>query len=222
MYNTAICMDNYYVTLFLHHNITVAYNHRKTHVFDKEMHHAKRYVGWAIIVYTQLYWVAIYSPAMIIGFSRRRQFISESDAPPGTGAITLLLDIRSLRISERDHHITFYLTETCNTTVEAYNTPFGSQNIDALFGQFEDDIDSTTIKHLEQLNFGRLTLEHTVTTTVINDFYPENLECYDIRILELDAPNNNYFDTFSCNDDAIPATEDFFCVHTICIEDDDG
>jgi hypothetical protein len=55
-------------------------------------------------------------------------------------------------------------------------------------------------------------------TTVINDFIPEEKECYSIGIFPIDVPGRR--ELFECNDDADMA-DNYFCEHTICIENDD-
>ena len=65
-------------------------------------------------------------------------------------------------------------------------------------------------------------LEDTIpplTAFIRDDLRPENEECFTIRILPVDVLGRR--ELFSCNDDDSGA-DNYFCEHTICIEDDDG
>ena len=53
--------------------------------------------------------------------------------------------------------------------------------------------------------------------TIRNDFFIEEEECFTIGIFNQEVPGGLQF---TCSD-GIDATN-FFCEHTICIEDDDG
>ena len=150
---------------------------------------------------------------MIIGFIQRRQTISESDARSGE----LTLVVGSLRISEIEYETQFRVLETGNANVEAHNMQF-STRFDALFGIRDSEGDS--IEDSRPLTVGNQILETVLTTTVINDFIPENVECYEIRIFRPDVGFRSH-NSFTCNEDE-GRPVNFFCLHTICIEDDDG
>ena len=147
---------------------------------------------------------------MIIGFSQRRQFISESYGASFDGMTIIKITVHSLGVSERDYEVLFRILETGNASIEANNVEFYAP-IDALFGTRETVEHLIVIEEIRQLYIGSLNL--TLNTTVLNDNVPEDVECYEIRIFRSQA--------FLCNEDnTFP--EDFFCEHTICIEDDDG
>ena len=58
-------------------------------------------------------------------------------------------------------------------------------------------------------------------TFIRNDFNPEGIECYTLRIFPVGVPGRR--ELFTCNEfeDGVGA-DNCFCEHTICIEDDDG
>ena len=62
---------------------------------------------------------------------------------------------------------------------------------------------------------GSLALIPPEVTFVNDDSLHEEKECYSIRIL---SPNIGLRKGFDCNEDYDNQT-DFFCLHTICIED---
>ena len=150
---------------------------------------------------------------MIIGFTQRRQTVSESDAEFYT--LSLYLPINSLRPSELDYEVLFRVLETGNATVEAYNLQFQIE-FDALFGTTFDE--QSPIMDYHVLMAGSLELSG-IETWIVNDFVPEDpIECYEIRIL---SPDDVTRTIFTCNEgEADPVN--FFCIHTICIKDDDG
>ena len=153
---------------------------------------------------------------MIVGFAQRRQFVSESDAM-GFPTLTLTLDVHSLRVSEIEYEAQFRALMTGNATVEAVNVQFSTHS-DALFGvrNSEEDI----IADSRVLHVGSLTLSSMLNTIIINDFVPEDqLKCYEIRIFSPDV--TEFSGIFTCNEDEDNPVN-FFCIHTICIEDDDG
>ena len=165
-----------------------------------------------IIMYLLCYYI---SPAMIIGFTQRRQTVSESDAAPGVDTLFLFLGVNSSRISELDYVVQFHVLETGNATVEAFNVQF-QPRFDALFGTTEAA--NNPIEDSRVLWAGTQELSEIVTI-IVNDFAPEDpIECYEIRIFSLDIMTHILF---TCNEDEADPV-DFFCIHTICIKDDDG
>ena len=99
-----------------------------------------------------------------------------------------------------------------NGTVEGTNIQFNS-SYDALFGRREvDDSLSEDITFLAGEN-----LDLELTTFIRNDLHPEGLECFTLQIQGTDALGHHDI----CHEDSAEAT-DYFCKHTICIEDDDG
>ena len=147
------------------------------------------------------------SPAMIIGFTQRGQTVSESHTPP-----EISLGVNSSRISELDYEVLFRVLETGTATVEAFNMQFQTR-FDAVFGTTFDEQSPITDQRV--LMAGSLELSR-IETRIVNDFIPEDpIECFEIRILSLDIMTRILF---TCNEDEA----DFFCIHTICIKDDDG
>ena len=154
---------------------------------------------------------------MVIGFSQRRVTVSEATTEQGVDQFPLLINITSERTSEQEYQVLFRLQESSSTaTVEAINTAF-STNFDARFG-IRDNM-GDPIEDARLLVAGNLELRTILQTFIINDFRAEDDECYTIRVLSPDLPGLR--DLFECNEDSSNAT-DFFCLHTICIIDDDG
>lgn len=145
---------------------------------------------------------------MIIGFTERRQTVSESGVFPGVDAFILLVDVIALRVSEREHAMLYRLLFSGNATVMPFH--FGN-NVDAHFGS----IDSYEINVL----LPGESMATQLRTDIINDIIPEGEECYSIQISPVDTPGVR--ELFTCNTDDLDATN-LFCEHTICIEDDDG
>ena len=58
-----------------------------------------------------------------------------------------------------------------------------------------------------------------LSTAIRNDFLSEAEECYSLRIFPIAIPGLR--EVFMCNDDDTNPTN-YFCTHTICIQDDDG
>ena len=82
-------------------------------------------------------------------------------------------------------------------------TPLSSP--DALFGHTENENDSPKEYHV-------LDSDPSIFVEIRNDFVPEERECFTLQIFPPDA--------FTCNEDNKNAN-DYFCLHTVCIEDDD-
>ena len=157
----------------------------------------------------------LFHPVMIIGFTQRRLTVSESDAPLGADTFPITLDVRSLRMSEREYGLLFRVLEFGNATVEASNVQF-RENYDALFGTRFSAQDPIVDSRL--LAVGNLQV--TLITQIRNDVRPEEpLKCYEIVILSSDLIPDHI--TFSCNDDYNNPVN-YFCRSTICIIDDDG
>ena len=157
---------------------------------------------------------------MIIGFTQRRQTVSESDAPLGADTFPITLDVSSLRMSELAYEVLFRVLETGNATVEASNVQF-QENFDALFGTRITAQDPIVDSRL--LAVGNLEVT-ALMTQVRNDFRPEDqLKCYDIRILSPDVNPGAGLGhiIFTCNEDEDDPVN-YFCISTICIIDDDG
>ena len=153
------------------------------------------------------------SIGMIIGFTSRSRTVSEGDAPPGSEFNRLMIDVATERISERVYTIRVRHLESASTAIVQSNVIQRDPLFDVLFGNEDND-------PLEE----RLILQPgldviPLVTFIRNDFRVENDECYTIGILATDIPGAR--DLLSCNDDE-DRTDNFFCLHTICITNDDG
>ena len=151
---------------------------------------------------------------MIIGFTSRSQTVSEGDAPPGSDFNTILIDVATERTSERIHTIVFRHLESASTAIVQYliqrdplfDVLFGGEDNDPLEERFPLQPGSDVIPSL--------------VTLVRNDFRPEDDECFTFGIFTTDITGAREL-LFSCNDDEDMA-DTFFCLHTICITNDDG
>ena len=117
-----------------------------------------------------------------------------------------------------EYELLFRVQETGNATVEAFIILFRS-DFDAQFGTRESEEDP--IEEIRLLNIG--TQELTIETHIINDVIPEDpLKCFEIRIMN-PGISTVTGGAFTCHEDEdVPEPTDFFCIHTICIQDDDG
>ena len=152
---------------------------------------------------------------MIIVFTQRRQSVSESDVLPGDDFVQLQIDVASLRMSEREYKIMYQLLSIGfgTATVVGFND-IGLVNEDARFGFSDGD----SIEQLDILPPGQSVITPLITD-IRNDFIIEEEECFSIQISPVDILG--FRELFSCNDDSTNSTN-YFCQHTICIEDDDG
>ena len=152
------------------------------------------------------------SSAMVIGFEIRNQTVSESQAPPGMDRFPIRIYITSERESEIDYEVPLrHVDYVGEATLEGLQPT--TPEFDALFGA-GDPLQETQI-----LFAGGQRLQ--MTTFIINDFHVEDRECFSLRVFVI------YADTalgahrnFRCNEDG--AGDAFFCVHTLCILDNDG
>ena len=154
------------------------------------------------------------SPA-IIGFTQRSQTVSEADGQPGLDLFTPI-SIHASRAVDRDYIFVLRVLEDISTAiVEGVNIPL-SPFTDALFG-IRSEIGDRAIEETRVIPTGDVEpLGGLIFAQIRNEFRIEDQECFTIQIFPEETSNN-----FSCNEDAVNAT-DFFCLHTICIEDDDG
>lgn len=148
---------------------------------------------------------------MIIGFVNRTQTVSEGDS------FHLVIDVATQRPSERTHTIIFrvQVADEQQPGIAAVRPLEGAGetiDFDAHFGSFNNN----RLQQTDDLNPGESSIPSLITQ-IVNDFEPEEEECFSIQITTSDNPGDR--DLFFCHPD--PATE-FFCVHTICIEDNDG
>ena len=152
---------------------------------------------------------------MIIGFTERIRTVSEGQVP-GVDLFQLEINLASARTAEREHPMIFRLQEpSTNATIEPLIA--SSPVFDATFGLRENPDDP--IEETRDLDPGSRTVQPLLLTAVRNDLIPEETECFTIRVLPVDVPGRR--DLFTCNEDGAGA-DNYFCEHTICIEDDDG
>ena len=152
---------------------------------------------------------------MIIGFTERIRTVSEGEVP-GVDSFLLQINVASLRPSEREYPMGFRLQESStNATIETLSP--SSPVFDAIFGLRQNPDDP--IEESRDLAPGLLTLGPPLITAITNDLIPEDLECFTLRIFPIDVPGR--LELFTCNEDGVGA-DNYFCEHTICIEDDDG
>ena len=139
---------------------------------------------------------------MIIGFRQRSQTIVESD-------VVLSLDVHSLIVSELDYEVQFHLQQRSRSTFNGLNDQFDVQFVNW-------DNTSDPLKFSSKVLNGSLDLAALLQIRVQNDSSIEPEECYTVALLSPDDA-----DSFTCNIDEDNST-DHFCLHTICIADDDG
>ena len=150
---------------------------------------------------------------MIIGFTVRIRYVSEGQE----GAVDLFrleIEVNSVRTAERRHRMEFRLLGgSTNATVETLER--SSENYDATFGR-RDNLNDPIETDLDLLPGQRSAV---LLTDIRNDFVSEDLECYSIGIFPIDEPGHR--ELFTCYKD-IDMADNYFCEHTICIEDNDG
>ena len=151
---------------------------------------------------------------MIIGFTSRSQTVSEGDAPLGSDFNRLMIDVATERTSERIHIIVFRHLESASTAIVQSNVIQRNPLCDAIFGNEDND----PLEERFPLLPGESDIPSRVTE-VLNDFLAEDDECYTIGIFTTDQTGGRKL--FDCNDDADMA-DNYFCLHTICITNDDG
>ena len=152
------------------------------------------------------------SLAMIIGFTSRSQTISEGES--GFYFTDLDIPVATERTSERLYTIVFRHLESASTAIVQSNVIQRDPLFDALFGNEDND----PLEERFVLPTGSDVIPSLVTS-VRNDFRPEDDECYTIAIFTTDVSGAH--ELFDCNDDNDMA-DNFFCLHTICIINDDG
>ena len=152
----------------------------------------------------------------IVGFSQRRQTVSEADAPEAAG-FTITIPVNAVRPAETEINLLFHVVETLSTAnVQAF-TEFNS-SFDALFGVRESVDGLLEVQRI--LEIGQSVLSPPITTFIGNDFRFEEQECFTIQILPLVIIGEFESEGFICNEDEVNAVDNF-CFHTICIDDDD-
>ena len=160
--------------------------------------------------------------AMIIGFVQRRQTVSEASpivSPIPVLSFPINVDVLSMIVSEINYTVTFEAPAS-NMGRTAKVGDYRATNLldhDAIFGIFNATTGDLEDTHL--LMNGSRTLQTMLTITIINDFNPEPEECFTIAIASPDVAEDR--DIYECFDDA-DNMDSFFCLHDICIEDNDG
>ena len=152
---------------------------------------------------------------MVIGFTEERQCIPE-DLIPGVDSFTFFIDLATLMVSEREHRMLFRLLASGAATVVSFAS-FSATDFDARFGGQEAD----PIEEMDFLDPGEDTVRPR-RTEIINDFIPEDEECFTIQISPIDIPGLR--ELFKCDfmDMSTTPPTNYSCEHTICIKDDDG
>ena len=144
--------------------------------------------------------------AMILGFGERRQTVSEADT------INIDILITSLRISEIDYLVGIRSVVEGQPIIEPLNN-VQNPMFDGTFGSREENAINNLVR-IENLKID--TTQFPVLQAFIrDDFLPEEEECFDLSIFPV-SPQEMI--NFVCN----VAGDAFLCIHTICIEDDDG
>lgn len=154
---------------------------------------------------------------MVIGFSQRSQTVIED----GTSGFTVPIHLHAMKPSHMKYVIMFHINETSTTATVGARNDFG---VDAVFGNLFGE---TNILE-ESLSAGATELD--ISTFIVNDDSVETTECFTIGI-----SNHNDCPMFKCYEDytgsggaasgGSASNEDdanYFCQHTICIEDNDG
>ena len=151
---------------------------------------------------------------MVIGFIEEIQYVAENEFPE-VNAFLVLIELATLRVSEREHGMLFRLLGGSTATVVSFETLF--PGIDAHFGGVEAD----PIIEMDFLDPGVDTVRPR-TTEIINDFIPEDEECFTIQIAPIDIPGLR--ELFMCDfvDMSTTPPTNYSCGHTICIKDDDS
>ena len=152
---------------------------------------------------------------MVIGFTKESQCIPENNVT-GVDSFTVFIQLATLRVSERENRMLFRLLASGAATVVSFAS-FSATKFDARFGGEEGD----PIEEMDFLDPGVDTVRPR-RTEIINDFIPEDEECFTIQISPIDIPGLR--ELFMCDfvDMSTTPPTNYFCEHTICIKDDDG
>ena len=152
---------------------------------------------------------------MIIGFTERSRTVSESGATPGESQYLLGIDMATLRVSEMEHVIIIRHNEQLSTAVVESFVGVNDFS-DALFGARGDSRDPLEL--VFNLDPGQATLRR-VSASIVEDFRIEPEECFTLQLYFYETPGARA-PLVTCN--AGNSSTNFFCEHTVCIEDDDG
>ena len=151
---------------------------------------------------------------MVIGFTEERQYVSENQVP-GVDSFLVNIDLATLRVSEREHRMLFRLLSSGTATVVSFAS--FSTDFDARFGYVEGD----PIEDRDFLDPGENMIRPR-RTQIVNDFRVEDEECFTIQVSPINIPG--FRELFMCDfvDMSTSPPTNYYCEHTICIENDDG
>ena len=150
--------------------------------------------------------------AVVIGFTKRNQTVREDLSTP-TSENDILIDLATLRISERNVPMLFRVQEATSTAIVKPLTAIPDTRYDARFGSTDSPIEEFFVLEPLQDTIPPLRV------SIRNDNVPEGNESFTIRILLVDCIGDCA--SFTCNEDQDGAS-DYFCEHTVFIVDDDG
>ena len=152
---------------------------------------------------------------MVIGFTEVMQCVSENEIP-GRNEFFVFIDLNNLRVSEREYGLLFRLLGGGGATVVSFANE-DSDDHDARFGKIEADL----IEQRDFLDPGDDRI-NPLRTQIVNDFIPEDEECFTIELSPIDIPGLR--ELFMCDfvDETTNPPTNYSCLHTICIKDDDG
>ena len=141
-----------------------------------------------------------------IGFTHREQTAFEGLFG---GSFPLTITIHTDVEPETDYSVSIRPIQEIRINNVATISPFATISCDAdvQFGslELEEDYD---------IKSGQI-FPTSLTVNILNDFLVEEKECFTLELLP-----NSPEDIFTCSDDN-DNSADYFCFHTICIEDDD-
>ena len=151
---------------------------------------------------------------MVIGFTERRRTVSEG-LVPGTDEFQLQIDVAT-RVSERERRMLYRVLSSSTATVVSFEFR-DNLDYDARFG-----VDQAYSIGQEDVLLPGRNSTGPLRTAIRDDFVPEDEECYSIQISLIHYAG--WHELFCCDfvDTSSTPPMNFFCEHTICIEDDDG
>ena len=152
---------------------------------------------------------------MVIGFTEERQYVSENQVP-GVYDFLVYIDLATLRVSEREHRMSYRLLSSGTATVVSFAS-FSATYFDARFGGLEGD----PIEEMDYLMPGQ-NMMRPLRTQIVNDLIPEDEECFTIQVSPINI--SGLRELFICDfvDMSTSPPTNYYCEHTICIKDDDG
>ena len=148
---------------------------------------------------------------MVIGFTERIRTVSESEVY-GVDLFQLYISVATLRVSEREYGMLYRILSSSTATVVSFNAR--GHHFDARFG-------TVTLEETHYLYPGSSIIRPLVTA-IRNDFEPEDEECYSIYVSPVEISGLRELIMCDYVDTSSNVQRNFFCEHTICIEDDDG